>query len=72
MTAFSFDTLFTIQQVAKMLNLSERTIRRKIKDPDNPMPFVDYGTSKRPNWKIHPIALKNWSQSLEEPRKDVS
>lgn len=71
MTAFSFETLLSIQQVAKILNLSEKTIRRRIKDLDNPMPFVNYGTPKRPLWRVDPTVLKNWSQMLEDPRRDV-
>ena len=69
MTAFSMGTMLTIQQVAEILNLSNRTIKRRIQDSGNPMPFVNYGTPKRPNWRINPIALQNWTVSLKDTGK---
>jgi excisionase family DNA binding protein len=48
-------TLLTTQQAAARAQVSERTIRRRIKE--GRLVAIPYGSGKRPTWRIDPAAL---------------
>jgi len=59
---------YTLEEVAKILNISQTTVRRYIRQEENPLPVIKMSAQE---YRVSKEDLLNWSKSLKDPRQDI-